>query len=362
MGKGNSKVCRILQQMNNIAIIIPTLRKGGAEKQATLLASALSPKYNVKIIVIHGELEIDQELLALSGLDNESIIRLSSKPSTLYQLFIILKRNKFDTAFCYLTWPDFWVPIIGKLVGIRRTYQGLRNAELPKSKLLLEKIGNIFATGAITNNYFGADVFAKRGIKRQVVIPNCFVDNTEPIVRTGNPLITIITVGRFTEQKDYPTAISALSKLFKIHTNVRFKIIGYGNLETEIRQLVFDYGIDEQTEILINPPNIKSHLQTADIYLSTSLFEGTSNSIMEAMDASLPIIATNAGDNDRLVHANENGYIVPIKDVDAISIALETLINSKELRNQFGLRSNWIIREQYGFSAFRDSYMQILSE
>lgn len=50
-------------------------------------------------------------------------------------------------------------------------------------------------------------------------------------------------------------------------------------------------------------------LDKADIYLSTSLFEGTSNSIMEAMNADLPIVATNVGDNGLLVKNEINGFL-----------------------------------------------------
>jgi glycosyltransferase involved in cell wall biosynthesis len=59
--------------------------------------------------------------------------------------------------------------------------------------------------------------------------------------------------------------------------------------------------IMNRIKIFINPANIPDILNECDIYLSTSLFEGLSNSIMEAMVAGLPVIATDVGDNKYLV-------------------------------------------------------------
>lgn len=85
--------------------------------------------------------------------------------------------------------------------------------------------------------------------------------------------------------------------------------MGYGSLEAQIREWIKQYGIDDITTVYINPNNIAELLDQANIYISTSLFEGTSNSIMEAMNADLPIVATNVGDNGQLVQNRENGFL-----------------------------------------------------
>ena len=64
-------------------------------------------------------------------------------------------------------------------------------------------------------------------------------------------------------------------------------------LEAQIREWVELYGIKDRTDIHIKPNNVSELERNADIYISTSLFEGTSNSIMEALNWSLPVVATN---------------------------------------------------------------------
>lgn len=347
--------------MANIAILIPTLKKGGAEKQASLLARALSPYHKVVLIIPFPASGLEKENLELTNLPQENIICFNDKDSgSKKRLYKTLKQNKISILFCYLTWPDFWGPIIGRLAGVKKIYQGLRNASLPEYKLFLEKFGNMLSTGAITNNYAGAEIFSKRGIKNQIVIPNCYLFPKDTAIRENKKNITVITVGRFVEQKDYPTAIKAMSDVMEKNQNVRFKIIGHGELESKVRDWVIEYNISSKTEILINPPNVLHHLCNADIYLSTSLFEGTSNSIMEALDASLPVVTTDVGDNNQLVKEGFNGFLTKTNDIEALSNAIIKLAESKELRDQMGINGNNLLKSEFGFERFRDRYLDLI--
>ena len=101
---------------------------------------------------------------------------------------------------------------------------------------------------------------------------------------------------------------------------------------------------------------------TSDIYLSTSLFEGTSNSIMEAMNWSLPVVATKVGDNDILVRNGESGFLHPIGDVEGMAVSLNTLIGDISLRNKMGANGNQILRNQYSIELFEKRYIDLIEE
>ena len=68
-----------------------------------------------------------------------------------------------------------------------------------------------------------------------------------------------------------------------------------------IRNWVKENDLENIINIYLNPDNVQKFISTADIYFSTSIFEGTSNSIMEALNWSLPVVATNVGDNEYLI-------------------------------------------------------------
>lgn len=348
---------------NRIAILIPTLKKGGAEKQAALLAAALKSDYDVSLIVMQPSGGMEAENLAIADLPSDRLITLSGnilKQSFL--LFQYLKKLKINTLFCYLTRPDFVGPVLGRFAGVKFIYQGLRNAELPKAKLLLEQLGNEWSTGAIVNNYAGVPLFKKAGLRHLSVIPNCYPNPQPERIRNNNSdKITVITVGRFVPQKDYPTAISAMATAMSSNPKLRFKIIGHGELQQQVEQWVAQSGFSNRFDILINPHNIMQHLLDADIYLSTSLFEGTSNSIMEAMDASLPVIATRVGDNDRLINDNENGFLTNPGDIKTIADKILTLAYNADLRNRMGVAGNRKLKSEFSTEAFKSHYLSLLS-
>ena len=190
------------------------------------------------------------------------------------------------------------------------------------------------------------------------MIPNGFPGIQNPLKRDLSDIPRIITVGRFVEQKDYETAIKAISllkdRLF------RFLIVGYGDLEDDVRKWVNLYHIEDVTIIYINPLNTQELIKSADVYLSTSLFEGTSNSIMEAMNWSLPVVATNVGDNSYLVQEGQSGFLHSIGDAEGIANSLEKFLGNSELRKRMGERGNRILREQYSMEQFEKRYIDLI--
>jgi glycosyltransferase involved in cell wall biosynthesis len=137
--------------------------------------------------------------------------------------------------------------------------------------------------------------------------------------------------------------------------------VGYGPLEDEIRALINKLNLQNEVDILINPPNITEILKSCDIYLCTSLFEGLSNSIMKAMSAGMPIIGTDVGDNRYLIEDGYSGYIVPCKDVDLIVDKLHYLINFEDIRKELGNNSQIKIGKEFSERELLEHYYELFS-
>lgn len=347
--------------MKRVSILLSTIDSGGAEKQAVLLASQLSKHTEVNLIVLYGnhsEYKRNVDLLAESTVKVHKLI--GNMLSKLRCIKSIIKESETEVLLNYLTMPDFVGSLVGRMCGIR-VYNGIRNSRMPKSKMLIEKIAhNLLATGTIYNCYSGADYFGNHGFRRKknIVIPNCFPNIEEIIIRPDYKVKTIITVGRFDPQKDYETLIKSVARLSR--NDFRLCIVGYGVLENQIRAWVKEYNIENKTDIYIKPNNVPELERNADIYISTSFFEGTSNSIMEALNWSLPVVATNVGDNDHLVIDGENGFLHPIGDVNGLSASLCLLLDSAKLRNQMGKMSNINLRENYSMEIFEKRYIDLI--
>lgn len=352
------------RKMKSIAIFVKNLTSGGAEKQSVLLAKALSCDYDVHYIIFNGE-KIHQKYLDLLKQDTRIHVKyFVGNHGQRFKYFIeYLQENKIKVIFSYLTAANLYACVAGKLVGAS-VYTGLRNAELPYMKMLVDKfLSNNFAKLAIANCYSGKKNFVSKGFKNNkiIVIPNCFENISPYMEKIHDNILHIITVGRFVPQKDYETAIRSIAELKKTILNLKFDIIGYGDLERQIRNWIREYGIEDITNIFINPDNISDLLNRADIYLSTSLFEGTSNSIMEAMNANLPIVATNVGDNEYLVVENKNGYLHKVGDYISIAKSIAKLVENVRLRVAFGKCSKSLLIEKYSINLFREKYIQLLN-
>lgn len=362
--------------MLGIAILCKTLLKGGAEKQALILAKSLQEK-NIDVCIVNWyQDKIDPENLRYIRQNEIRYFPLNGGLiSKLFSLKRLLENENSGYIVSYLTLANI-VAGISKLMGSDlKTIGGIRNEKLPYYKFVLERfVHNHVNDVTVFNNYSGKEKFKKRGFNPDKihVIQNAIeLDNRQAKENenhgnsgesgnSGNE-IKIVTVGRFVNQKDYPTALKSF-RLLKDKcstTKLKYIIIGYGPLESEIRSLASELEITGEVQIMINPPNIPEILRSSDIFLSTSLFEGVSNAIMEAMVAGLPIVATEVGDNKYLIRNSFNGYLVPCKNIGLVVQKLVYLCESEEKRLTFGKNSRLILERDFSMSLLVENYINL---
>lgn len=350
--------------MRTIAVFVKNLTSGGAEKQSVIQAKVLSKNCSVHYIIFNGSKVHDKYL---QNLQSEKDVQITSfKGNHLYRFasFVkYLRKNHIEIVFSYLTAANLYA-CLASLFCKTRIVIGLRNAKLPLNKLIVDKfLTNHVAELAISNSYAGKKEFVGKGFKdeRVKVIPNCFENITPYSSKVEHEHVDVVTVGRFVKQKDYETAIAAISLVVIKHPYVKYTIIGYGELEMKIRTWIKEYKIEEYVDLLINPDNIEEHLNQSDIYLCTSLFEGTSNSIMEAMNADLPIVCTDVGDNSKLVYNTINGYVCSVGDTGQIASRVIELVLDKGKRTLFGHKSKEILSSIFGPDIFNERYRLLLN-
>jgi glycosyltransferase involved in cell wall biosynthesis len=279
----------------------------------------------------------------------------------------IIKEEGIYIILSYLTTPNF-IAGICKLFSRRlTTIGGIRTEILPYYKFFIERfVHNYLNDATIFNNFSGKEKFELKGFdpKKTNVIHNTI--RITPVDRDINTKdgIIIVSVCRFVSSKDFPTALYSFKLLLEKNRDkkIKYLIIGYGPLESKIRALAKDLNIQNEIEILIKPPNIPEILKKCNIYLSTSLYEGLSNSIMEAMVSGLPIIATNVGDNGYLIKDSYNGFLVPCGEINMIAEKLEYLINSENVRNALGNNGHQIIQNEFSEEKFMEYYLKLFSK
>lgn len=353
-----------IMEKRNIVIFTNTLLSGGAEKQALLLATYLKTIHQIYLVVYYGD-KVEEKFRQIIEHNHIQVVYLSGNHAAkAFSLYRFLKKNRIQIIFSYLLTTNFIGALIGKLAGVPYRVGGIRNAVLDEKKLPIQRfINNNLSTHTIFNNYRGLALLKKRGFKpdRSLVIPNCFELNTDHLQRPASMPIKIITVGRFVQQKGYAEALKAMRILKDKSVDFKYFIVGYGPLENEIKGQIIQLELGENVEVVINPTNINDYYIQSDIYLCSSYFEGLSNTVMEALSFSLPIVATDVGDNDKLIEEGKNGFLVPESEAALFVDPLIQLINSKDLRDEMGLHSYQIIKNNYSAEAFKKRYEEFIN-
>lgn len=348
----------------NIFILTNTLKTGGAEKQSIYLYNALKGLYNVWLVVYYGN-QLDRRMIdLLADKTDNNILYLNGfhikKLLFLYRLF-----RKYPDSVCisYLATTNAINAIIGRLAGVSIRIGGIRSSEFHWIKKIIQRyFHNYLLNHTVFNNHQGLKKLSGSDFNplKASVIHNA-IDFPE-VIKIENNRLTIISVGRFVESKDYNTSLKVLKRIINSIPSIKYLIIGQGKLESEIGGTIKELGLADNTEIIINPENINQYYIRSDIYLSTSLFEGLSNSIMEAMSFALPVVATDVGDNRFLIKDGETGYLTKIKDVETIASKLELLINDAELRKTMGEKGRQHLTENFSIEKFTQHYVGLIEK
>jgi glycosyltransferase involved in cell wall biosynthesis len=355
--------------MLHIAVFCKTLLKGGAEKQAIILARLLSENTNKVYLINWFGNNTDPENLKNINTTSINYLPLKGSFSRKFILFLrILKVEKISIILSYLSLANFIIGIAKLFSRNIITIGGIRNEQLPFHKFIFEKwVHNYLNDATVFNNFSAKSKFVNKGfnIKKIYVIHNAI--NISPIEKYNNKPkgeINLVMVARFVKQKDIQTALYSFKRTLERNQvdKLTFTIVGYGPLENDIRLLVERLDLKNEVKILTNPGRISDILAKSDIYLSTSLFEGLSNSIMEAMAVGLPIIATDVGDNRYLVKNARNGYLVPRKDINLIVEKLDHLIKFENERIEFGNNSRMIIESEFTEERMLENYRELFSK
>ncbi len=151
----------------------------------------------------------------------------------------------------------------------------------------------------------------------------------------GRGLI-IGTVTRLVWFKGLDTFVSAASEVLKVYPDTRFVIVGDGPLREDLRRQADGLGIGESLLFLGERTDVPELLQIFDIFALSSVSEGMPISILEAMAASKPVVATSVGGVPELVADGETGSLVNSGDSSAFGDALINIIGNSALRFSMG--------------------------
>ncbi len=157
----------------------------------------------------------------------------------------------------------------------------------------------------------------------------------------------VICTRNFEPVYDVETFIKAIPMVINECSNVKFVIKGHGSLKDKLVNLTKQLGISDHVTFVGFGPysEVPLFLSAADIYVSTSLSEGGSISLWEAMASGLPVVVTNLPANTEWIQDGINGFIVPTKDHKLLAKRIIELLKDKNKQKQFSEKNIELARK-----------------
>jgi glycosyltransferase involved in cell wall biosynthesis len=161
----------------------------------------------------------------------------------------------------------------------------------------------------------------------------------------GQSVPRLVMVARFTPQKEQTALLRALAWLTDLHWEV--ELIGDGPLLKASQELADSLGIAAKVSFAGMCNDVASRLSEADIFVLISRYEGFPISILEAMRAGLPVVASDVGGVSEAVIEGRTGFLVPRGDDETLQMRLRELLSNKPLRQEMGREGRLRYKEMF---------------
>jgi len=147
----------------------------------------------------------------------------------------------------------------------------------------------------------------------------------------------ILTVGRFSKQKDVATLIQAFHLIKKtVSFPIELWLVGDGPEKKNLESLVSHLGLNQDVIFFgwLNPQQIKRVYRQAHLFVLSSLCEGMPNVLLEAMASGLPVIASRVTGNTDLIEDKVNGYLFTPENPEELAQVIFSMMNNEKTREK----------------------------
>jgi glycosyltransferase involved in cell wall biosynthesis len=335
----------------HVAIYLPSLRGGGAERVMVTLANGFAARgYAVDLVLATAEgpylkdvdaavrlvdlkarrvvtslpalvryLRRERPVAMLSAMGHANVIAVLARSlARVPTRVVVSERNNFSISKAHArNWRGRFVDQLMRWAypradGVTAVSTGVaddlaRRLRLPRSSI--DVIYNPVVTDTL--------------LSRSRETPE------HPWLRDGGPPV-ILGVGRLAVQKDFSTLIHAFARL-RQKREARLLILGEGELRPDLENLIADRGLDSHVALPGFADNPFAHMRQAKLFVLSSAWEGLPNVLIQAMACGTPVVSTDCPSGPAEILENgQLGRLVPVGDVDALAKAMAEALDEKE--------------------------------
>jgi glycosyltransferase involved in cell wall biosynthesis len=362
---------------------------GGTERQFTYVTKSLDrSKFDVRVGCLSREGDFLKEIEHMNVPISEYRIRSLCSAGMLrgqWRFGSDLRRERVQLVHAYGFYPNVFSIAPARFAGCV-TIASVRDVGAFSSHIklrsLMQKTACRMADRVIANSRAVRDWLLSLGMDENqiITIPNGIVVPAQPKktrdgwirnefkIPTDAPLIGV--VARLNANKGIEYFLQAAARIKTQFPEARFLVIGGSYYDPQypktLERLTKELELNDRVIFTGERNDIPRILPEIDISVLPSLNEGLSNSLLEAMTAALPIVATRVGGNPEVVEDGKTGFLIPPRDPGALTDAISRLLQSPDMRRQFGLAGFERVKDNFSLSATvrrtEDLYMSLLDE
>ena len=323
-----------------LTFVSSTLHAGGAERVISLLANSFCQKgYEVEIVCINKHLvfyPIDEKVKVWFAEDEVKSLSILKK---VFWLRNHIKNDRPDVVIAFML--EVYCVTLASLIGVSVPVISSERIDphfFGRAKGLLRWLLLRRTTHLVVQTVRIKDFYSAKLQSRTTIIPNPVTDKVFSLTPTLKQK-RIIAVGRLAYQKNYPMMFRAFAKVHHDFPDWQLVVYGNGPQKDEIRGVIERLGMEGHIILAGKSDHVVEEMNKSSLFVMSSDYEGMSNALLEAVCVGLPVISTDVSGARDLITEGVNGYIVPVGNERALTLALSSMLSSPEKMDEMGRQS-----------------------
>ncbi len=366
-----------MREVKTIIHIVISLETGGLEKFVLDLIKATNDDINHKVIC----LERIGELASSSGLEN--VVCLGIKPglhwSAIMDICTIVRNANADLIHTHNEKAQFYGALSGMFcrIPVVHTKHGKNQTNfksLFKNNLLSYLCTRVVAVSrdaalqcAVQEKIPASKVMTiLNGVDTDAFKSKIDKSTLKVSLGIGYGVPVIGIVARLAVIKDHASLFAACKILKDTCSDFKLLVVGDGPTKTDLFALSQTLGLNSTIIFTGTRCDIPDLMNAMDVFVLSSISEGISLTLIEAMSCELPVVATDVGGNSEVVVDGETGFLVPLQSPSLMAERIQQLLNNVELRKDFGKKGRLRAVEYFSIKRaarqYEELYHSILSE
>lgn len=351
--------------------VLLSLEIGGMEQVAADLIKHLDSEQFIPVVACLESLGPIADELIRQGIEVVKVDKMIPILSFFYpgKLIKLIKKYRIDIVHVH---SGCWhkAALAAKLCGLCNIIYTEHGRIFPDSRvvMLLDRFYSpLTKTVVVVSENLAEYMCIEVGIpakKIKIIINGIDVERFQvarnPVVASENIRIGIIA--RLAPVKDISTLVRAMVIIHQRKPDMQLTIVGDGPERESLESLVKTFSLTSVVTFLGFRRDIPTILKDIDIFTLSSLSEGTSITLLEAMAAGKPVVVTNVGGNPAVVEEGVNGFLVPSGNSDALAHALLQLAENISLMRDISSANIHTVTQHYSIQVMARHYESLYRE